>query len=237
MTLSFAEQQQYLKEIGIDIWYPRLNLSHALLPQQFNECSNQLGKGMHEASTISMDSPVAGVSVGQQKEPEGVGSTITDESQIGFDAVEVPIRFAIRLYVVNDCLVVSSLASDYEIYENSASKLLKSILKITTSGEIILQHDHLISWPFFASPNASQGMSAAQKYVNGVIEHLIEAYHVKTLLAFGGVLAKLNSWKDLSGNFLTVPYVLLPSLYKMLQNPSLKKKAWQSIIQSDMLQK
>ena len=248
MTLSLSDQAKYLSELGIEPWYPRVLLNNALIPTSFVESpSSQPISSPLEATIASQpirpqldtsvpEHPIAAAPISQalvNSEEAVQQQAIT--TVVSSEELEAPIRFALQLYVIDDCLVASSLTANYVELQNPASKLMNAILKVIFGGDGYLHHEHLISWPFFASPNASQGVSSAQKYVNGVVEHLIEAHRVKKILGFGGVLAKLNGWSSVCGDLFSVPYLLLPSIYKMLQDPTLKSKAWQVIQQSDFM--
>jgi hypothetical protein len=238
VTLSFSEQANYLNELGIQVWYPRVHLTNAIPPKTLvTQASNAIESlGVKEEAQSIKSNLIKDITPESENRSPIEPFSKTKPPEQSESHTETPIRFALHLYVIGDCLVASSLSPDYLSRQESATRLLNAIVKVTFQREAVLHHDHLISWPFFASPNANQGIESAQKYVNGVIEHLIEAHRIEKILAFGGVLAKLNGWRSLDGQLLSVPYLLLPSLYKMLQDPLLKKKAWQTIQQSDFLQ-
>ncbi|MEJ2043629.1 MAG: hypothetical protein P8X74_13805 [Reinekea sp.] len=240
MTLSISEKAEYLAEIGIEAWYPRYSLQNALQVELFiaQELKSTLATVPEDTSETYTQIPTS------KQFPSKVSTTSKAEQTTKLEGPltrptgsleEKPIRFALNLYIYNEYLIVSSLSTDYKQKQASAQKLLTAILRTILSEELALRHDHLISWPFFASPNANQGIASARQYVNGVIEHLTETHTVNKVIVFGGVLPKLNEWVSATGQIFEKPYLVFPSLYKMLSDPGLKRKAWQTILESDLV--
>ncbi len=242
MTLSIQEKSSYLTEFGVDLWFPRVKLNNSPLPQSFIETKRPpvtddkpLVPENAETAALQTEPPVSDLKLERPAETlyePAVSQPVMQPASVADDR---PIHFALNLYVINDCLVISSLSSDFQLHDVPAKKLMCAVLKTMIRESQNLRHDHLISWPFFASPNSNQGIHSAKQYVNGVIEHLIESHSIKRLVVFGGVLPKLNAWQKAAGDLFEVPYLVLPSLYKMLAEPALKKKAWQAIQKSSFL--
>lgn len=243
MTLSITEKVEYLAAIGIEAWYPRYALQNAVR----SEIESQVVKDsphMHSAN-VSEDAPSEANDQIHNSSPSAdvfnniQTSQLTEPETIVANPVtmleEKPIRFALNLYIYNEYLIVSSLSSDYQQKQSQAQKLLLSILHTVINQKLELRHDHLISWPFFASPNANQGIESAKQYVNGVIEHLTEMHNISQVIVLGGVLPKLNSWTSAVGTIFDRPYLVLPSLYKMLSEPGLKRRAWEAIQASELM--
>lgn len=230
MQLDSQTKQQYLAEMGIDAWYPRVVLVNA----------------QPAVSLLPEISPAPDI---PRKEPNATPSTTPapvlpatartpDESQsaapVSRDAVQQkPVRFGLGIYVVGSWIVTSSLVPDHARYNEADIWLILSILKAIDGTNEAVNYHHIVSWPFFSNPQASQGIEAAQQYVNGVLEHLREAHpNVRQLLSLGGVMAKLNGWDTAEGDEFQLKRLNLPSVYKMLEDGNQKKRAWQLIQQS-----
>jgi len=227
--------ESYLAEMGLSQWYPRVVLTNALLPLQVNDLvipsvsepepevvANVVSKSLDEVTvTKPLSSLVSKVDALKDKP---VNPRIK------------PIRFGLDLYVIGDWIVASSLVSNYQSSQDVTLNLIQNVLSAINAEPFNMKHHHVISWPFFSNPNADQGAESARQYVAGVIGHLVEEHKVNNILAFGGVLPKLNGWADISGTSDDMKYLVLPSLYRMMEDPLLKSKAWKAIQSSNFFQ-
>ena len=245
-TLIISRQQKsdYIEAMGIRRWLPRVILPNAMPPIQFSvvaserfsepvSAPNDVSENLETQSpAVPSHSPLP--SVPKLEHPPRVNVSTHKSDQNSSEPNSI--RFGLALYVVKDWLVCSSLTSDYQEQEASAVQLINNILNVLGVSELGLAHHHIISWPFFTNPNASQGVESAKQYVNGVIEHIVEEHKVSKMLVCGGVLAKLNKWQSIEGSEFELSRLIIPSVYKMLADPSEKAKAWQIIQNSTLLQ-
>lgn len=246
MHLTTQQKLQYLDAMGIQSWYPRAHLALAPDPVMFdqtNEPANPTPEQEALTGPVSVDRPVS-----ESVPPPPPRSSV--QPPVGGASVQAapvepppqqptatkPIHFGLGLYVLGPWLVVSSLSAHYQSQQDPAFRLLLGILRQFNNLDEEPAYHHVIAWPFFSNPNADQGKQAANQYVNGVIEHLIEEHQVTRILALGGVLAKLNDWDSAEGDCFGLPRLNLPSLYKMLEDPRQKAKAWHLIQKSSLYQ-
>lgn len=239
--LTTEQKQTYLAEMGIDPWFPRVSLPNALPVIQLAPVpTQQTGPSVDTAMPVSV-SAVAAMpetkpvpsSTSEKAEVVQHPASIKPESSVVVDQLyDKPVRFGLAIYVIGDWLITSSLTSNYQQLNDADVRLIQAIVKSIDGTSSAFAYHHVISWPFFSNVQASQGAEAAKRYVNGVIEHLAEEHEAKKLLCFGGVLAKLNDWQSAEGTEFDLTRLNLPSIYKMLQEPSLKAKAWDVIQRS-----
>ncbi|WP_196161740.1 hypothetical protein [Reinekea sp. G2M2-21] len=232
MNLTPEQKSNYINALGIEPWYPRMVLINAKPAQAL--VLDTIERGETSLSEVP-ESTLQAVSVleetrniEQQEQPEALLADSATQNS------EKPIRFGLALYVIDDWIVCSSLISDYQQYNDVAGKLIHSILKSISDGTGTLHYHHVISWPFFSNRQVSQGIEPARQYVNGVIEHLVEQHKASKLLVCGGVLAKLNQWHEVEGEEFGLSRVNIPSVYKMLNDPQQKVKAWHLIQKSSL---
>ncbi|TXR51251.1 hypothetical protein [Reinekea thalattae] len=239
-------KQAYLKEMGIQPWFPRVALTNALAPLNipaYDSVAEQDAALQSVATPVvnpNADTTVAESSTQLKRESAkphsdlaptkqsmaSVTSTQTEPPVVGRTK---PVRFGLGLYVIGDWLVASSLINDHALHYDASLSLIQSILNAIDGSQAVLSYHHSIAWPFFSSSNADQGLSAAKHYVTGVIEHLQDEHKTQKLLAFGGVLPKLNGWSDINDAALSQQCLILPSVYRMMDEPELKAKAWLAI--------
>jgi hypothetical protein len=234
VKLTIQQQQDYIQAMDIDPWFPRVKLKNSppalLLTEKgegFLEPANSDGSDVVAGDVLDLKATLQ--EVVRNTPAETKKSDKSEQSNVALS--EKPIKFGMGLYVYGDWLIASSLSSGYQSMQEPASRLIISILRTLGDKPCELKYHHVISWPFFSNPNSSQGKSAAQQYVNGVIEHLVEEHEVKRILVLGGVLAKLNDWIEIEGADFGSKRLVIPSVYRMLEDPSEKRKAW-TIIKS-----
>lgn len=239
MQLTVQQKQQYLEALGVQTWYPRMRLTLAPEPVILQSPSDRSEQALLSPSpAIEPPTPVierAHVPSGESvaPDPEPVPQSTQQETVKDAQAPNV-IHFGLGLHVIGSWLIVSSLSADHNDRQEAAFRLLLAILKSLGTEEDEPAYHHVIAWPFFSNPNADQGKQAAHQYVNGVVEHLVEEHSISRILAFGGVLAKLNDWDSAEGDCFGLPRLNLPSLYKMLDDPRQKSKAWKLIQESSL---
>ena len=247
MHLSAQQKQQYLDAMGIQPWYPRVRLNLAPEPFVFG---SSVETGSETASSVAAIEPATAqpraaeqpAALASQTPPPSIATEAPSAEPVPASteprpsANVKPIHFGLGLYVLGPWLIVSSLSAQHNAQQDPAFRLLIAILRQFGNQDEEPSYHHVIAWPFFSNPNADQGKLAANQYVNGVIEHLVEEHPVRRVLVFGGVLAKLNDWDSPEGDCISLPRMNLPSLYKMLKDPSQKAKAWQLIQDSSLYQ-
>lgn len=212
----------YLTEMGITTWYPRVRLKNALEPTIFEPIQSEKVKTLaisEKSDSQSVSNTPLEHSLATKPSEEPV---VVKPAKSGSDTI----RFGLGIYVINDFLVISSLVNDHEFYQDSALNLIQNIIKAITLGKTEISHHHVISWPFFSNTNADQGKASAKKYVDSVIEHIKEQHHFKRIVVFGGVMPKLHDWRSPQGEDYGVSRIVLPSVYRMLDDATLKAKAW-----------
>jgi hypothetical protein len=228
VNLSLQQQKEYIEAMGVDSWYPRVSLANALpVIQQAPISDDSSDESVQSEQVLTQDNSVVSLNP-IQVEAQPIAVPVTDLSKAANSELksEKPIRFGLALYAFDDWLVVSSLVPNYLEQNDAATRLLTGMMKSLGLQKFELKYHHVISWPFFSNPNASQGAESALQYVNGVIEHLVEEHKAKKLLVCGGVLSKLKSWDEIEGVDYGLERLLVPSLYKMIEEPALKAKAW-----------
>lgn len=235
----------YLKEMGIEPWFPAMLLANAPEPtvsqdiapsqtvlsevEQLDSVPSGEGVRLEERQDAHLQVPSIALetAVGQPKE-----TTVLKSQPVVRHLKTKPIKFALGLYAIGDSLVVSTLMPTYEHYEAPALSLIQSILKTFCSEEPTLTHHHVINWPFFQNDQADQGKEAARDYVQNVSGLLVENHGLKRTISFGGVLPTLYNWVTEEGLSVPENTLALPSVYKMMDHASEKAKAWQIIKRS-----
>ena len=238
MTTQTNLKDDYLSEMGISQWYPRARLINALAPLQRIEQEPKAKVKSHEVHQSNNVGAVAKedsivVALDELKSELNptqlvVSNTETVRQSVNLDPVENA-RFGLGIYVVGEYIVASSLTSQHEALQDQAWRLMQNILRSIRANDYPLVYHHSIFWPFFQNKNADQSLHSAQEYVEGFLGHLFEQYKVSKIIAFRGVLPKLKRWSPNSDTYNAETHLVLPSLYKMLNDPTEKAKAWQLI--------
>jgi hypothetical protein len=234
LTTQANLKDDYLFEMGITPWYPRVHLVNALAPldliQNQREASpEQLTEVSAQTSNNELTSaPITDLQAEQSPIVEQVVKPIASKPATNQGSGE-NVRFGLGVYVVGNYIIASSLTSQHETLQDQAWRLMQNILRAIRNEDHPLAYHHSIYWPFFQNKSADQSLSSAQEYVDEFIGHLSEQYKVNKIIAFGGVLPKLKQWSPSSDTYKPEVHLVLPSLYKMLDNPAEKAKAWQLI--------
>ena len=176
MQLDPQQKQQYLAEMGIDPWFPRASLSNA---QPVVSLLPEVSPPPVVSQPISSEAPSIEpkpTPIQSNVSPEPVKNPDQGEPVPSMQSVQQkPVRFGLGIYVVDKWIVASSLVPDHQRFTEADVRLMLSILKAIDGTQQNISYHHVISWPFFSNPQASQGVDAAKQYVNGVLEHLTEA--------------------------------------------------------------
>ncbi|MBU2862538.1 hypothetical protein KO489_01630 [Reinekea forsetii] len=240
MTVQADWKDDYLSEMGVNRWYPRVHLINALpttlreaneptavhqgVSNEDNDYSNQLSAlAAHE----KVSNEVIKETVPKPNQTKGA-SAQSPNSQVESVKAET-VKFGLGVYIIGDYIVASSLVANHAELQDQAWRLLQNILRSIDKTESTLAYHHTIFWPFFQNKNADQSLASAKAYVDDFINHLSEEHKTKKIIALGGVLPKLKGWAPSSDTYKPEEHLVLPSLYKMLQNPSEKAKAWKLI--------
>lgn len=228
----------YLEEMGIEPWFPRVQLAHAAEVIVYDDAlpeiaTNKVAEILDARSSEAKVQPGVEPKDTQETQtqtntpPSAASSSSAVETQPA--NVEQPVRFGLSLYVFGKLLCICSLPPSTKSMSPAAAKLLSNVVQACGYSGGTPDYHHSINWPFFSNPNASQGKTAASNYVDGVVEHLKESHGISTLLLFGGVFSKL---KDLPADVDQVSgcrTVLVPSLFKMLESPDAKRATWKRL--------
>jgi hypothetical protein len=236
VNLTTQQKNDYIHAMEIEPWFPRVQLANSQPVVEFVNPKDTLQKTEESTAVESAEAPIGQTalnSTGREKQ-QSLETSKALEGNTSSNA-DQPIKFGLGLYIYGDWLISSSLSSNYLSLQKLANQLTINILRTLGENQSELTYHHVISWPFFSNPNSSQGKSAAKQYVNGVIEHLVEEHKVKNLLVFGGVLPKLNDWFEAEGENFGINRIVIPSVYRMLDDPLEKQKAWALMRASSLL--
>lgn len=232
MTTQSNLKDDYLSEMGITPWYPRVHLVNALAPMEFiqsqkppslEDASIGLGQVANDDSKPAQETKIESVLTVEQN------VKAVESKPAAKHGSEENVRFGLGVYVVGGYIIASSLTGQHEALQDQAWRLMQNILRSIRNEDHPLVYHHSIFWPFFQNKSADQSLSSAQEYVDEFIGHLSEQYKINKIIAFGGVLPKLKRWSPESDTYNPDIHLVLPSLYKMLNNPAEKAKAWQLI--------
>ena len=156
VQLSVNQKAEYLAEMGIAPWFPRVRLVNAPDPLQveLEPMADFVGElyseGQGQDETVLV--PAGDVSNSQnsaQAESEGslnskrsitdefvkdsgeVGNKVlpsVDQAKVSNSSIQ-PIKFGLAFYVIDDLIIANSLVSNYGDYQDSSWNLLQNILK------------------------------------------------------------------------------------------------------------
>ncbi|PTY37781.1 hypothetical protein BGP77_14985 [Saccharospirillum sp. MSK14-1] len=229
--------------MGIESWYPRMRLPMAPEPLLFDlDDSGYSAPAAEQASATQQPQPTPGQSAQSPAPAQPAESTAVPriqavppkaeaEPQAAPKAQSAPAvpRFVLSLSVVGPYLIADTLARGLEQPTAAGQQLLLNILAtLGVSAKDVHTH-HVIQWPLFTNPRVDQGIQQAQLYVDEKLEQFVRQHEPKQLLSFGAVLPRLHDWQQPHGEHLGLPWVGLPSLYRMLDDPRQKAVAWQRL--------
>jgi len=231
--------------MGIQSWYPRVRLPMAPEPLVFDlDDGEDEFPAATESSTVAPQTPAASAqpSVAPGAEPapsqpvavprvQSETAKPTEEPEAAPRAQSAPAvpRFVLSLSVVGPYLIADTLGRGLEQPTAAGQQLLLNILAtLGVSAQDVHTH-HVIQWPLFTNPRVDQGIKQAQLYVDEKIEQFVRQHQPEQLLSFGAVLPRLHDWQQPQGEHLGLPWVGLPSLYRMLDDPRQKAVAWQRL--------
>jgi hypothetical protein len=232
--LPEKSRRHYLEAMGIDSWYPRVRLPAAPLPLMFDlddtdSLANPADSGQQTpAPTVE---PVEQKTPATMPEPAPVAAPpVAAESGGGpqvvrSQAAPVP-RFALSLSVVGDYLIADSLARGLSQPTDTGQQLLLNILSTLGVSSSDVRTHHVVQWPLFTNRKVDQGLEQARVYVDEKLDQFIRQYQPTALLSFGAVMPRLQGWQQPKGDYNDVPWVGLPSLYQMLNDPLKKAVCW-----------
>lgn len=234
--LSEPSRRHYLEAMGIDSWYPRVRLPAAPLPLTFDLDDTDYAPGTDtpvaapgkESTTPAAASEqLADRPVGQR--PETAQAEAASEPAgpqvVRSKAAPVP-RFALSLSVVGDYLIADSLARGLSQPTDTGQQLLLNILATLGVGAADVRTHHVVQWPLFTNRKVDQGLDQARVYVDEKLDQFIRQYQPTAMLSFGAVMPRLQGWQQPKGDYGDLPWVGLPSLYHMLNEPMKKAICW-----------
>lgn len=220
-VLDEQRRQHYLSAMGISSWYPRSHLPYA--PKPLNLVQPSDGAPVPVAQP---QSPLRVVRPERSSDPvEAPAPQVTEAPPARPRAATVP-RFGLSLSVVGPLLIADTLPRGRDHAQASAQQLLWNILAALNQSEAGLRTHHIVQWPLFTNPRVDQGVDQARIYVDEKLEQFQRQFGPRWLLSFGGVMPKLNRWRQPHGEHQGLNWVALPSLHKMLAEPQQKAVAW-----------
>ncbi|WP_028670751.1 hypothetical protein [Saccharospirillum impatiens] len=238
--LPEASRQHYLEAMGIDSWYPRVRLPAAPAPLIFDlddtdyptSPADSAGPGDARAVPAPIPTPEERPTA-DATEPLSTGSATAAEPRaetagppvVRSKAAPVP-RFALSLSVVGDYLIADTLARGLSQPTDTGQQLLLNILATLGVGAADVRTHHVVQWPLFTNRKVDQGLDQARVYVDEKLDQFIRQYQPSMMLSFGAVMPKLQGWQQPQGDYGDVPWVGLPSLYQMLNEPMKKAICW-----------
>ena len=247
--LAESNRRHYLDAMGIQSWYPRVRLPAAPEPLFFDLDDSQDAMPA-TADTTSVAAPPAqstsaqpaatqaaepapsqpggSVSVPRIQTETSKPTTTPEAAPRAQSAPAVP-RFVLSLSVVGRYLIADTLARGLEQPTPAGQQLLLNILATLGVSAADVHTHHVIQWPLFTNPRVDQGIKQAQLYVDEKLEQFVRQHQPEQLLSFGAVLPRLHDWQQPNGEHLGLPWVGLPSLYRMLEDPRQKAVAWQRL--------
>lgn len=241
--LPETSRQHYLEAMGIDSWYPRVRLPAAPEPLTFDlddsdyAVSEVVGSDSAYAQPAPIEKPAT---PGQPAEvpsgPQPTGSVSSAEliaepaspPVVRSKAAPVP-RFALSLSVVGDYLIADTLARGLGQPTDTGQQLLLNILATLGVGAADVRTHHVVQWPLFTNRKVDQGLDQARVYVDEKLDQFIRQFQPAMMLSFGAVMPKLQGWQKPNGDYGDLPWVGLPSLYQMLNEPMKKAICWRRL--------
>ncbi|WP_157954235.1 hypothetical protein [Saccharospirillum mangrovi] len=234
--LPESSRRHYLNAMGIESWYPRVRLPAAPEPLLFDlDDTEPAPTPMAQAAapTPAVERPAQTTAVPRLEMPSAKAPAAQSEPDVAPAAKAqvapaVP-RFVLSLSVVGPFLIADTLARGLEQPTSDGQQLLLNILAaLGVSADEVRTH-HVIQWPLFTNPRVDQGLTQARLYVDEKLEQFIRQFQPTHLLSFGAVLPRLHDWQQPQGDHLGLPWLGLPSLYRMLSEPGEKAVAWQRL--------
>lgn len=243
--LAESNRRHYLDAMGIQSWYPRVRLPMAPEPLVFDLDDGQDEFPAAETPVAQAQAATAQPAAAQAAESapaqaqEAVAvpriqtetskpNTAPEAAPRAQSAPAVP-RFVLSLSVVGPYLIADTLGRGLEQPTPAGQQLLLNILATLGVSAADVHTHHVIQWPLFTNPRVDQGIKQAQLYVDEKLEQFVRQHQPQQLLSFGAVLPRLHDWQQPQGEHLGLPWVGLPSLYRMLEDPRQKAVAWQRL--------
>ena len=231
--LPEASRQQYLAAMGIDSWYPRVRLPAAPEPLVFDLDDTEYAAPPVEPGSVAdtvpaTAQPPAEATPTRPASAADPGAESAGPQVVRSKAAPVP-RFALSLSVVGDYLIADTLARGLSQPTDSGQQLLLNILATLGVGAADVRTHHVVQWPLFTNRKVDQGLDQARVYVDEKLDQFIRQYQPSMMLSFGAVMPKLQGWQQPQGDYGDLPWVGLPSLYQMLNEPMKKAICWHRI--------
>jgi len=231
--LSESDRRHYLSAMGIQSWYPRVRLPGAPDPMLFDLDDTEAPESPATAVSEPLAEPEARERpAARTPEPAPIPPPETPAEPVRSAAnaprgqgAPVP-RFVLSLSVVGDFLITDSLAKGMEQPSQPGQQLLVNILAALGVSASEVRTHHVIHWPLFTNPRVDQGIEQARVYVDEKLDQFIRQFEPNILLSFGAVMPRLQNWEQPQGEYNGLPWVGLPSIYRMLADPKQKAVAW-----------
>jgi hypothetical protein len=232
--LPEKSRRHYLEAMGIDSWYPRVRLPTAPLPLMFDlddtdYLADPADSGQQTLTevvdSVEPNTPAAMPDPVPVAAPPAAAESGAGPQVVRSQAAPVP-RFALSLSVVGDYLIADSLARGLSQPTDTGQQLLLNILATLGVSSADVRTHHVVQWPLFTNRKVDQGLEQARVYVDEKLDQFIRQYQPTALLSFGAVMPRLQGWQQPKGEYNDVPWVGLPSLYQMLNDPLKKAVCW-----------
>ena len=239
-TLPVSESAQRLSvESVASVPAPNAVVAPAVAPAMPSESGTQLTTGASAAAAVLASMAPEPVVSAAPKQAEANTSEQQDK--------ETDPVFALSLWRVSeDLLIIDSRHAELAL---PTEPLLRNILVALGLPANALPKAEVLRWPMYENAYAQQGEAAAREAMSAMLEVMLEAAPVKFLLLMGQeashfILPLQEDGMDRSsasasydsslGKVLSIPSfaaqaIVVPSLSQLLQQPELKRIAWQSI--------
>ncbi len=224
--LSEADRRHYLAAMGIQSWYPRVRLPAAPDPIIFDLDDTEAPEPVAPAeaapqpqqrTVTETPAPIA--------PPPAAAQEPTPPTAPRAQGAPVP-RFVLSLSVVGDYLITDSLAKGMDQPSQAGQQLLLNILAALGVSANEVRTHHVVHWPLFTNPRVDQSIDQARIYVDEKLDQFMRQFTPKCLLSFGAVMPRLQNWEQPQGDYNGLPWVGLPSIYRMLADPKQKAVTW-----------
>ena len=231
--MNERQRQAYLQAMGVDQYFPRVELPGAL-PSSLRETPALL---LEDEAVAEFDAPVSG----SQPKPD-LQQIKASMQVVGGNAGAVPAAQPVNKPkrsepveaasdIPNFALTIARTESGILILDEGLSaeqdyteylRLLQNILLAVGAGQQAIQLDPFL-WPMVQNAQIDQSETAARQTLSAYLSKLIDDLSIRYLLVMGDTAEQYLAPVD---SLLLVKTV---SALHMLANPELKRQAWSDL--------
>lgn len=252
-SMNELQRMQYLDAMGIEMFVPRLLLSHSakslrcelpvtteLMPvpdQQDSRSLPQLAKGVHSVveATADAGSRVLSEFSREASAPAKLAraEVLLPQNTPSANPVE-DVRFSLSLWSLENGVMIIDSREPRAAFPTD--KLLFNILLSTGFLSLNLPRAEVLNWPLAASRNADHGWQAASDMVHAYLEASSQKKMLRQLVLMGSDAWRAVLGPDLGSELehghksvlktLEAQILILPSLVEILRKPEYKKRVW-----------